>query len=117
MTVNTLGPDSNSVVTGTGVFAGCTTLSEGTGDARFTPGTAIFSGSWLVTCDSGTIELGYTATIDKKLPGTHGSWRVLSGTGSYGGTHGGGRLTGNYNTCAQMGTDFCGLDSYTGVIT
>jgi hypothetical protein len=98
------------------VFAGCSSVVDLTGNARFTYGTAVFSGSKMVTCASGTLELAYTATIDKKLPGTQGSWRVLSGTGAYAGGHGGGRLTGDYNACDPMGTEFCVLDSYTGVI-
>jgi hypothetical protein len=117
MTVNTVGSAVSPVVSAIGVFEGCTGVGDLTGNQRFMPGTAVFSGSKLVTCESGTLELAYTATIDKKLPGTRGSWQVLSGTGAYTGRQGGGRLTGNYNACDPMGTDFCVLDTYTGVIT
>jgi len=117
MTVNTVGLAVSPVVSATGVFAGCTGVADLTANQRFTPGTAVFSGSKLVTCESGTLELAYTATIDKNLPGTQGSWQVVSGTGAYAGRQGGGRLTGNFNTCDPMGTGFCVLDTYTGVIT
>jgi hypothetical protein len=40
----------------------------------------VYSGTKQINCDDGTITVAYTATPDKMLNGTHGSWRVIGGT-------------------------------------
>lgn len=119
MVVNTLfDPTMDSVVVeATGGFSGCTTVTQLDQANKFVPGTVVFSGLKQVNCAGGTIVLAYSATFDKTLPGAHGDWRVVEGTGAYVGLSGGGRLTGDDNTCDPMGTDGCVLDTYTGVLT
>lgn len=105
------------VLEATGVFAGCTSVTQLDSDNRFVRGTAVFSGLKQINCPGGTVVVAYTATFDKQLPGARGSWRAVGGTGAYEGVSGGGRLTGDDNSCDLMGSDGCVLDTYTGVLT
>ena len=105
------------VVEASGVFTGCTSVTDLDSDIKFPIGTAVFSGTKQINCDDGTITVAYTATPAKRQGGTHGSWRVIDGTGAYAGLTGGGRLTGDSNACDPMGTDGCILDTFTGNLT
>jgi hypothetical protein len=117
MTVNTIAAPTRGspVVDATGVFAGCTTVTDQGVDETSRHGTIIFGGVKLVSCQWGTLLLAYT--VDKKPPGTQGSWRVVGGSDTYARAHGGGQLTGNYTLCNPMGTAGCVLDSYIGLIS
>ena len=117
--VNTLFDSTidSPVVEAAGVFAGCTTVTDLDSDIKFPIGTAVFSGTKQINCDDGTIIVAYTATPAKRVGGTHGSWRVIGGTGAFAGLTGGGRLTGDSNACDPMGTDGCILDTFTGTLT
>ena len=116
LVVNTLfDPAADSpVLQATGVFSRCTSVTQLDQDNTFPPGTDVFSGHKRINCADGTLVVAYVATSDKKLPGAHGSWSVVAGTGAYAGANGGGRLTGDDNGCDPMGTDGCVLDLYTG---
>jgi hypothetical protein len=105
------------VLEATGVFSGCTSVTQLDQDNLFLPGAAVFSGHKQINCDDGSIVVAYHATSPKKLAGAHGSWHVVAGTGAYAGSNGGGRLTGDDNACDPMGTDGCVLDTYTGNLT
>ena len=119
LVVNTLfdATVDSPVVEATGVFAGCTSVTDLDADIKSPIGTAVFSGTKQITCDDGTIIVAYTATPAKRVGGTHGSWRVIGGTGAFAGLTGGGRLTGDSNACDPMGTDGCILDAFTGTLT
>jgi hypothetical protein len=105
---------ASPVVEATGAFTGCTSVTDLDSDIKFPPGTAVFSGTKQINCDDGTITVSYTATAEKMLGGTHGSWRVIGGTGDYAGSTGGGRLTGDSSACDPMGAEGCILDTFAG---
>ena len=117
LTVNTIfWDDPSPVVAATGVFEGCDAVTQQAEGARFTWGTAVFSGVKRVHCGDDHLDIAYTATLDKRLGGTHGSWRALEGIGSFAGLSGGGRLTGT-GECEAPAEDLgCILDTFTGVL-
>ena len=117
--VNTVfDPNMDSpVLEATGAFTGCTSVTDLDSEIKLPIGTAVFSGTKQINCDGGTILVAYTATAAKRLGGTHGSWRVIGGTGAYEGMTGGGRLTGDSSACDPLGTEGCILDSFTGNLT
>jgi hypothetical protein len=111
-------PAQDSVVLeATGAFSECTTVTQLAEANKFVRGTAVFSGLKQINCSGGTIVLAYSATFDKTLPGAHGSWHVVGGTGAYAGLNGGGRLTGDDYACDPTGSDACVLDTYTGTLS
>jgi hypothetical protein len=117
LTVNTIfWDDPSPVVAATGVFEGCESVTQEANSAKFPNGTAVFSGVKRVDCGDGHLDIAYTATIDKRLGGTHGSWRALAGTGAFAGLSGGGRLTGSGGCEAPEDSDGCILDTFTGVL-
>jgi hypothetical protein len=117
LVVNTIfWDDPSPVVEATGVFEGCESVADLAIGARFTPGTAKFFGAKEVTCSDGSLVIAFDATADKRTGGTHGSWRVLEGTGALAGLNGGGRLTGGGDCEAPEESTGCILDTFTGVL-
>jgi hypothetical protein len=117
LTVNTIfWDDPSPVVAATGVFAGCDAVTQEADGAKFTWGTAVFSGVKRVHCGDDHLDIAYTATLNKRLGGTHGSWRALEGTGALAGLSGGGRLTGSGDCEAPEESAGCILDTFTGVL-
>ena len=112
-------PDPSPILSATGPFTACTTVTDLGGDAVDTgPNTVLFSGQKRLNCDGGTVVLSYEARLNLAAGRkTFGTWTIVEST--LPGVHaGGGRLKGDSARCELLpGSEGCILDVFSGHVT
>jgi hypothetical protein len=109
-------PDPSPILTATGPFTACTTVTDLGGQAVDTgPNTVLFTGTKRLNCAGGTVVLSYEARFNTAAGRkTFGTWTILEST-LPGVDAGGGRLKGDAARCEILpGSEGCILDVFSG---